>query len=424
MNISSKHIVVIGAGPAGLMATGSIASAGGDVVLLEKMKIAGRKLRITGKGRCNLTNQQTMQEFLTHFKPKGHFLRTALSGFFVEDLIQFFQELDVEVVVERGHRVFPKSGKAVDVVNGLLQWVNSQGINIQCQTTIKKLIIEEGCVMGVETFSGKRIDSKAVIIATGGLSYPATGSTGDGYRFAERAGHKISQTFPALVPLETEETFDGRLDKLNLKNVSLSSWCNGKKVDDQFGEMSFTRFGITGPVVLTMSRQIVESIMAGKDIHVLLDLKPALDHQVLDKRLLSEFKKNNRKKLTVTLKTLLPQKLIPICLEMTGISPEKTGDQITSEERKQLRLWLKEFKMIITGYRPFSEAIITAGGVNTKEIDPKTMASRKIKGLYFAGEVLNFDADTGGYNLQAAFSTGRLAGLSALDYIKNHSEFK
>lgn len=397
-----------------MMAAGCAAVAGGDVVLLEKMKVAGRKLRITGKGRCNLTNKRSMQEFITHFKPKGHFLRSALSGFFVEDLIRFFQKLNVELVVERGHRVFPKSGQAVDVVNGLLRWVSEQGIDFQCQTTVKKLIIENGCIKGVQTFSGKQIHANAVIIATGGLSYPATGSTGDGYQFAESAGHKISQPFPALVPLETQETFEGRLDKLNLKNISLSCWCNGKKVEDQFGEMSFTRFGISGPTVLTMSRQIVASLIEEKDVQVVLDLKPALDHQTLDRRLLAEFKKNNRKKLPVTLKTLLPQKLIPICLEMTHISPDKTGDQITSAERKQLRLWFKEFKMVVTGYRPFSEAIITAGGVNTKEIEPKTMASRKIQGLFFAGEVLNIDADTGGYNLQAAFSTGRLAGISSV----------
>ncbi len=413
-------VIVVGAGPAGLMAAGQAAQMEAETLLLEKMGRPGRKLRIAGKGRCNLTNVVPRSEFLTHFEPHGHFLRPAFYRFFNEDLMAFFEELGVPTVTERGGRVFPASGEAQDVVDALVQWVGEQGATLRTRSPVERLLVEGERVVGVQASRNQVSPQKpgfyhadAVIVATGGASYPATGSTGDGYRLAQAVGHTIVPVRPALVPLETAGDVGPRLQELSLRNVTVSLWVDGKKQAEAFGEMLFTHFGVSGPIILTLSRQVVDALRLGQRVTLSIDLKPALDHPKLDARLLRDLDTHGKRHFRTLLKGLLPSKLIPVCIDLTGIPSDKMAHQITSEERQRLRTWLKDFRLEVTGHRPFSEAIITAGGVDTGEVDPHTLASRLVEGLYFAGEVLDVDADTGGYNLQAAFSTGWLAGRSA-----------
>jgi len=413
--MNKPRVIVVGGGAAGLMAAGQAATMGAAVLVLEKMPRPGLKLRITGKGRCNLTNIVPLPEFIEHFGASGKFLRQAFSQFFSEDLIAFFKELGVETVIERGGRVFPASNQADEVIGALSNWVTGQA-KIRTNCAVKKLLIEKGEVVGVtaKTKSSDLEDFRAdrVIIATGGKSYPGTGSTGDGYELAKSVGHTIVSPRPALVPLETKGDIASRLQGLSLKNVSVKVIIDGKKQAEAFGEMLFTHFGVSGPIILSLSKMCVDALLAREKVAISIDLKPALDDKHLDQRILRDLNQYGKKQFQNILKLLLPQKLIPICVELTGIDPEKSGNQITSDERKRLRLWLKDFQLEVTGYRSFSEAIITAGGVDLKEVDPRTMESRMVKGLYFAGEVLDIDADTGGYNLQAAFSTGWVAGRS------------
>ena len=428
--MTPRHVVVIGAGPAGLMAAIQAAEQGASVLLLEKMDRPGRKLRITGKGRCNLTNVAPLSDFIAHFGPNGRFLRQAFSGFFAPDLVAFFEELGVPTVTERGGRVFPASEDAGDVVDALVRWVRKCGVTIRPRSPVECLLVEGGRIVGVQV-SGGRVPSvgratkpgscsqgrtyraDAVIVATGGASYPATGSTGDGYRLAESVGHTIVPIRPALVPLETAGDVAPRLQGLSLRNVTARVWVEGKKQAEMFGEMLFTHFGLSGPIILSLSRQVVDALRQGQRVILSIDLKPALDESKLDARLLRDLDAHGKQQFHTLLKGLLPRKLVPICVDLTGIPPEKSAHQVTAKERRRLRTWLKAFRLEVTGHRPFSEAIITAGGVDTREVDPRTMASRLVEGLYFAGEVLDVDADTGGYNLQAAFSTGCLAGRSA-----------
>ena len=396
-----------------MMAAGQAAELGAETLLLEKMDRPGRKLRITGKGRCNLTNVVPLSEFITHFGPNGRFLRQAFSRFFTSELVAFFEELGVRTVAERGGRVFPVSGQAQDVVDALVRWVGERGVTLRTQSPVERLLVEGGRVVGVQASRGRVYRADAVIVATGGASYPATGSTGDGYRLAESVGHTIVPIRPALVPLETAGGVAPRLQGLSLRNVTVRVWVNGKKQAKVFGEMLFTHFGLSGPIILSLSRQVVDALRLGQRVILSIDLKPALDERKLDARLLRDLDAHGKQQFRTWLKGLLPRKLIPVCIDLTGIVPEKAGHQITAQERKRLRMWLKDFRLEVTGYRPFTEAIITAGGVDTREVDPRTMASRLVEGLYFAGEVLDVDADTGGYNLQAAFSTGWVAGQSA-----------
>ncbi len=425
--MKKADIIVVGAGAGGLMAAGWAAELGADVLLIEHMGTVGRKLAITGKGRCNLTNIVEQGEFLNHFHPNGRFLRTAFSNFFSHHLIKFFESKGVKTVTERGGRVFPRSGHAKDVVDALEQWAKKQGVIFKLNTSVDQLIVEQEVVKGVLIQEVERRKNKLIkignldkihcdsaILVTGGASYPATGSTGDGYKIAKNVGHSIVDPKPALVPLEITEGRTKELDGLQLKNITASSWVNGKRLNQDFGEMSFTRFGVTGPVILTMSREVVDQISKGNRVDLKIDLKPALDHKKLDDRLIREFQQNGKKQFKSILKNLLPMQLIQFCMEDLKMAPDITGNEIRAGERKQIRNWLKAVPFSISGFRPFSEAIITSGGVNLKEVNPKTMESRRVKRLYFAGEVLDIQADTGGYNLQAAFSTGWLAAESAV----------
>lgn len=420
---SKRRVIVVGAGAAGLMAAGQAAKAGAETLLFESMNRPGRKLRISGKGRCNLTNTAPQSEFIAHFGRNGRFLRQAFSKFFSTELLAFFDELGIETIIERGGRVFPASGQAQDVVDALTNWAFNCGVKIIRSSPVKKLIFEDGRLAGVEAAGAPEPDgrasksriyhSDAVIIATGGISYPGTGSTGDGYRFARTAGHTIVPLRPALVPLHTSGDIAQRLQGLSLKNVAVSTYINGKKAVEEFGEMLFTHFGVSGPVILSMSGRVVDAIENKDKVYISIDLKPALDEEKLDARLLRDLNEHGKQKYKTMLKQLLPAKLIPVCTDLTGISPDKACHQITADERKRLRLWLKGLRLEIKGYSPVEEAIITAGGVDIKEVDPRTMCSKLVKDLYFAGEVLDINADTGGFNLQAAFSTGWLAGRSA-----------
>jgi predicted Rossmann fold flavoprotein len=409
--MTGRRVIVVGAGAAGLMAAGQAAEIGAETLLLEKMNHPGRKLRIAGKGRCNLTNVAPVSEFIAHFGPSGRFLRQAFHQFFNADLVAFLEELGVRTVAERGGRVFPSSGQAQDVVDALVWWIGKQGVTLRTRSSVKRLLVEGERVIGVQV--PRRIHrADAVIVATGGASYPATGSTGDGYRLAQAVGHTIVPIRPALVPLETAGDVAPRLQGLSLRNVTVRVWVDEKKQAEAFGEMLFTHFGVSGPIILSLSRQVVDALRLGQRVILSIDLKPALDEGKLDARLLRDLDAHGKQQFRTILKGLIPSKLIPVCLDLTGIPPDKVAHQITSEERQRLRTWLKDFRLEVTGHRPFTEAIITAGGVDVREVDPRTLASRLVEGLYFAGEVLDVDADTGGYNLQAAFSTGWVAGRS------------
>ncbi len=409
----TRTVIVVGGGASGMMAAGQAASAGAQTLLLEKMHRPGRKLGITGKGRCNLTNVASLAEFISHFGPTGIFLRQAFHRFSSDELVAFFEGLGVPTVVERGGRIFPASGQARDVVDALTKWIRTQGAVVRSGVSVDGLLLEGGRVNGVRDSGGRDHPADAVIIATGGVSYPATGSTGDGYRLAQSAGHSIVPVRPALVPLETKGDVAPCLQGLSLRNVNVGVLVDGAKRGEAFGEMLFTHFGLSGPVILSLSGEVADAQDAGGKVSVSIDLKPALDERKLDERLLRDLDLHGKRKFETLLKDLLPAKLIPLCVEQVGISSERRGHQITAEERRRLRAWLKDFRLEVTGVRPIAEAIVTAGGVDTHEIDPRTMASRRVDGLYFAGEVMDVDADTGGYNLQAAFSTGWLAGKSA-----------
>ena len=410
--MKKRRVIVVGAGAAGLMAAGQAAKLGADVLLLEKMDRPARKLRITGQGRCNLTSVDPLEEALKRFHPNGYFLRPAFYEFYNDDLRAFFDDLGVPTEVQRGGRVFPVSERAKDVVEALVGWVGVQGATLRTGIPVEHLLVEGERVVGVHPGSGRDYQGDAVVIATGGGSYPATGSTGDGYRMAAAVGHTIVPIRPALVPLETAGDVAPRLQGLSLRIVSISVWIEEGKETEAFGEMLFTHFGVSGPIILTLSRRVVDALRAGRRVTLTIDLKPALDHPALDARLLRDIEVSPKRHFHNMLKELLPSKLIPVCVDLIGIPAHKVAHQITSEERKRLRVWLKDFRLEVTDHRHFEEAIITAGGVDTSEVDPHTMASRVVEGLCFAGEVLDFDGDTGGYNLQAAFSTGWVAGRS------------
>lgn len=404
-------IIVIGAGASGLMAAGRAAEAGARVLLLEKMPRAGIKLLISGKGRSNITNiEENIREFIQNYGKSGQFLYNVFSRFFNKQLMEFFKQKNVETVAERGGRVFPASGKAAEIVDALLKYVKENKVEILYKSPVEKILIENNRVIGVRARSGRIFDSKAVILATGGSSYPKTGSTGDGYKIAKYLGHTVIEIMPSLVPLETKQSWPKSLQGLSLENVKAAIYFDGNKDQEEFGDMLFTHFGISGPIILRLSRRVVELMGKGK-VEISLDLKPALDKHKLQQRLIREFATKKIYKNILT--ELLPKKLINIFIFLSGVSKDKQGNQINKEERERIISLLKDLRMTISAYRPIDEAIVTRGGVSTKEIDPKTMESKKIKGLYLCGEVMDIDGQTGGYNLQAAFSTGFVAGESA-----------
>ena len=435
----TKHrVIVVGGGAAGLMAAGQAAELGAETLVLEKMNRPGRKLRITGKGRCNLTNVAQVAEAIAHFGTSGRFLRQAFSRFYTQELISFFGSLGVQTVTERGGRVFPASGQAQEVLDALVRWVHGRGVAMRTRSPVERLLIESGRVVGVQVGrppakgtetppkkppAGRVYHADAVIVATGGASYPQTGSTGDGYGLAAAVGHTIVPIRPALVPLETAGDIAARLQGLSLRNVTVRMWVDGKKRAEAFGEMLFTHFGLSGPIILSLSRLVVDALRLGQNVVLAIDLKPALDEGKLEARLLRDFNSHGKQHLRTLLKGLLPRKMINVCLDLTNIPPDKACHQLTALERRRLRLWLKDFRFEVVGHRPLAEAIITAGGVDTREVEPRTMGSRLVGGLYFAGELLDVDAETGGYNLQAAFSTGWLAGRSAAQGVNgvNHN---
>jgi len=408
----NREIIVIGGGASGLMAAGQAAATGARVLLLEKMKKPGLKIGISGKGRCNLTNIAELSIFIDHFGKNGQFLRQAFNRFFVPELIEFFAARGLEVITERGGRVFPKSGKALEVVRVLRRWVENSGVRIIPSSPAEQLLVAGGRINGVDCRNSS-YPCDAAILTTGGASYPATGSSGDGYRLAAALGHRIVEPRPALVPLETSGNIAAELSGLHLRNIRVRLLINNKRVSRSSGELMFLQYGISGPVILTMSLQVVDALRRGDQAAVILDLKPALDEHKLDARLRRDFEKRCHEPMTDVLRGLLPRELVPVCLRKTEINGALKAGVITRKQRKKLRHWLKNFRLEINGYRGFDEAIVTAGGVDLREVDPKTMQSKLAPGLYFAGELLDLQGDTGGYNLQAAFSTGWLAGRCA-----------
>lgn len=411
--MKNKHIkvLVIGAGPAGMMAAGAAAEAGADTVIIEKNQRPGRKLAITGKGRCNITNFCDTETFIANLTANPRFMYSAINRFSCYDTVAFFEERALPTKVERGNRVFPVSDKAMDVVDALVDYVTELGVSILHQE-VKGLIIDAGEVKGVR-LNDKDLFANTVIVTCGGMSYRATGSTGDGYTFAKAAGHTITPLLPSLVPLVSSDDDIPALQGLSLKNVRLSVTDNStdKEVFSDMGEMLFTHFGISGPLVLSASAHMRS--MSPERYTAYIDMKPALDEETLDKRILRDLAEFANKDIINSLGKLLPKKLIPVIIDRAGIAPHTKCNVLTSEQRQSLLQQIKRFRVNIHAFRPINEAIVTHGGVDVKDIDPRTMESKLIKGLYFAGEVLDLDAYTGGFNLQIAYSTGRLAGESA-----------
>lgn len=405
-----KRIAVIGGGAAGLMAAGRAAELGGAVTLYERNRTTGRKLLITGKGRCNVTNACDRTTFIANVMRNPRFLYTAISRFSPEDTMSFFEERGVALKVERGNRVFPVSDKSGDIVMALRRYIEEGHVHVVNARV--KAVLPEGESLSVLT-EERKVPYDAVILATGGRSYPLTGSTGDGYAFAEALGLTVTPQHGSLVPLECAEKLCRELQGLSLRNVAVKAFdAGGKAVFEDFGELLFTHFGLTGPTVLSMSAHLDD--IGQKPYKVTIDLKPALDEATLDKRLLSDFAKYPNRNFSNSLGDLLPQKLIAPFIRLTGISPYKKVNEITREERKKMVTLLKSLSFTVTGARPIEEAIVTSGGIDVKELDPKTMAAKKVRGLYAAGEVIDVDAYTGGFNLQIAFATARLAAEGAI----------
>jgi predicted Rossmann fold flavoprotein len=411
----NADIVVVGAGAAGTMAALVAAGAGADVVLLERNRSLGRKLAITGGGRCNLTNQSDLNDLVSNTPGNGRFLFSAFQRFTAQDVMRFFEnELKVPLKVERGRRVFPVSDQAKEVVAALEQALHDRRVHLITSTRVNGLLIKAGRIEGARSEAGAEYLARSVVLATGGASYPGTGSTGDGYQLARDAGHSIIAIRPSLVPLETREEWVKRLEGLSLTNVQVTGYHGGKVLESEFGEMLFTGFGVSGPVILSLSRKIAALVMDKPNSVVLtIDLKPALSEAELDLRLQRDFAKYTNKQFKNALDDLLPQKLIPVFVELSKIDPLKPVHQITREERLELIEQFKSLQLTIERPRPVKEAIVTAGGVSVKEINPKTMESKLVSGLFFAGELMDVDAYTGGFNLQIAFSSGYVAGLAA-----------
>lgn len=412
MRTEKYDIAIIGAGPAGMMAAVRAAECGASVIILEKKHMPGIKLLMTGKERCNITNaEKDARRFADNFGKNGKFLLSALHRFGVEDTIHFFHKHNVKTKTERGGRIFPESDRSRDVQGLFLGLIKKHNIDMLTNCKIRKINHTNGLMKKV-LLEDREIMADRYIICTGGLSFPETGSTGDGYMWAEEMGHTIIKPGPSLTPIITKEKWVKELEGLSLKNVSISVYQNNKKKDERFGEALFTGNGMSGPVILDMSKAIGKLLVNGR-VDLFIDFKPALDFKMLEKRLLRDLEENKNRSIKNMLSGLLPKTMIPVMLKQADIDPAKKGNSITKDERKRLKLLLKEFPLTVKGLLGFDKAIITTGGVNLKEIDPKTMRSKKINNLYFAGEILDLDGPTGGYNLQVCWSTGYLAGESA-----------
>ncbi len=405
-NPSVKKVIIIGAGAAGLMSAIKAAE-NSEVILLEKMPKPGLKILVSGKGRCNVTNAGPMSELISAFGRNGKFLYHAFSVFSNEDLVKFLNGIGVETVVERGNRVFPKSQRSKDVLSALKGEAVRRGVKIVLNSPVKSLNVNGSSVKGVILQSGKMLDADYVIMATGGKSFPGLGTTGDGYEMLREIGHTVTPLYPGLVPLITKEKWVKELEGLSLRNVKITAIC-GKKRFSHFGDMVFTSSGISGPIVLTLSSEIVPFLR--RPLSAEIDLKPALSNEILDRRLLREFTAQGKRMFKNAMHALLPASLIPVFVGMSGINGDKKCSEITKEERKKILLLLKHFPITILGTEGFAHAIVTKGGVSLKEVDPKTMRSKIADNLFITGELLDIDAITGGYNLQAAFSTGFVAG--------------
>lgn len=417
--ICVKKIIVIGGGPAGMFAAAAAAAQGCQVCLLERNEKLGKKLFITGKGRCNITNAGDMDDLFSNVMTNTKFLYSAFYAYDNQRVIDFFEKNGLKIKTERGNRVFPVSDHSSDVIAVLQKVLKERQVNVQLHTRVQNLVTEQGAqeerkIKGVALSDGTILQADAVIVATGGFSYQTTGSTGDGYRFAEELGHTVTEIRPSLVPFYAKEDYVRQMQGLSLKNVEVKIY-NGKKLlYQEFGEMLFTHFGVSGPLMLSASAAIKPSLTE-KELSMKIDLKPALTEEQLDRRLLREFEEVKNKQFKNSIGGLFPAKMIPVMLAESGIDPEKKVNEITKEERRQFIQLIKAFPVTLNGLRDFNEAIITKGGVKVKEINPSTMESKLVNGLYFCGEVLDLDAMTGGYNLQIAWSTGYLAGSSAAE---------
>lgn len=408
-----KRIAVIGAGPSGMMAAIRASQLNQSVTLFEKNSILGRKLLLSGKGRCNITNACSLDLFLKRFSKNGEFLRSAFAKFFNQDLIDFFKERGLELKTERQLRVFPVTDSSASVVEVLKNELIKNKVEVIYKTNIRNIIIENGAVKGVVFENGEFARFDLVIMATGGISYSFTGSSGEGLNIVKKAGHNIIPLLPGLVPLETKEGYPRDLEGLTLENIQLEFNSGKDEITSEVGDLLFTAFGVSGPLVITLSGKISDWLAQKKEVSFKIDLKPGLTPEQLDARLLREFKANAKKGLKSVMKTLLPLRLVNLFIKMVKIAPDKKVNQITQKERGELVSLLKGWKLNVKSVRPIEEGMITRGGVSLKEINPRTMESRLFKGLYFCGEMIDLDADTGGFNLQAAFSTGYLAGESA-----------
>ena len=409
-----SHVIVVGGGAAGMFAAIAAAKNGHQVTLYEKNEKLGKKIFITGKGRCNITNAADMEELFDAVVTNSKFLYSSFYGYTNQNVIDFFEDAGVPVKIERGNRVFPISYHSSDVIRALEREMKKVGVKVCLNTEVKSVEAEKGKFNKVVLKDTTTQTADACIVATGGLSYRSTGSTGDGFRFAENVGHKVTQCFPSLVPMETKEPWICELQGLSLRNVEAKILDGKKELYKDFGEMLFTHFGVSGPLIISASSYVGKKFMdkngQKKELTLEIDLKPALTEEQLDQRVLRDFEENHNRQFKNAITKLFPTKLIPVMLELGGIDPEKKVNSIEKEERKQFVHLIKHFRMTLTGLRDYPEAIITKGGVNVKEIDPGTMESKLVKGLYFAGEVLDLDALTGGFNLQIAWSTGYAAG--------------
>ncbi len=404
-----NKVIVIGGGAAGMAAALAAAEKGAKTVLLEKNEKLGKKLYITGKGRCNITNACDTEELFLNVPRNAKFLYSAFYTFDNFQVMQFFEDHGLKLKTERGNRVFPESDHSSDVIRTLQNALKDAGVEVRLFTEVKQVLTKQQTVQGVCLKNGEKLYADAVVVATGGISYQSTGSTGDGYRFAEETGHALTERQPALVPFLAKESYVKEMQGLSLKNVNVSIFQKNKKIYEDFGEMLFTHFGVSGPLILSASSRIGGKGAFG-ELSMEIDLKPALTEEQLDKRILRDFDENKNRQFKNSIPKLLPSKMVSVMIELSGIHPDKKVNEITKEERAHLVRCIKAFPLTLTGRRDFNEAIITRGGVSVKDVNPSTMESKKIKGLYFAGEVLDVDALTGGFNLQIAWSTGHLAG--------------